>query len=85
MAIKAAKVGKITHYYDRLGVAVIKLDKTLRVGDQVKISGHGEEFSQTVDSMQMEHESIKSAKKGQSIGLKVNQPVKDGTDIYLVK
>lgn len=77
-------VGKITHYYDKIGVAVVEVTKALKVGDTIKISGHDSEFTQTIASMQIEHEQIKEAKKGQVVGMKVNQPVKENDEIYLV-
>lgn len=77
------KLGKVIHYYDKIGVAVIELLKPLKVGDTVKISGHDNEFTQTVASMQMEHESLETAKKGQDIGLKVDQAVKEGDELFL--
>ncbi|MBI4990844.1 hypothetical protein HZB96_02000 [Candidatus Gottesmanbacteria bacterium] len=76
------KVGKITHYYDKIGVAVLELVKPLSVGDKIKISGHDKEFTQEVVSMQVEHKEIKKAKKGDSIGLKVDQPVKENDQVY---
>lgn len=82
--LMATKVGKITHYYDHIGVAVVKLDKTLKVGDKIKISGHNNELSQSVESLQFDHKPIKSAKKGSSVGLKVDQPVKDNDLVYKV-
>lgn len=78
------KVGKITHYYDRIGVAVLELVKPLSVGDKIKISGHDKEFTQEVVSMQVEHKEIKKAKKGDSIGLKVDQLVKENDQVYKV-
>lgn len=73
------KVGEITHYYDKIGVAVIELTAPLKVGDRIKVTTHaGEEFEQEVTSMQMEHESVQKAKKDDAIGLKVDQPVKKG-------
>lgn len=78
------KVGKITHYYDRIGVAVVELTDNLSVGETIKISGHGREFTQQVNSMQIEHEQIQEAKKGQTIGLKVDQEVKEGDEVYRV-
>lgn len=74
------KVGKIIHYYDKIGVAVVELSASLKVGDKVKITG-ANEFEMTVSSMQIEHESIEEAKKGQSIGMKVDQPVKEGDEM----
>lgn len=78
------KVGKVTHYYDKIGVAVVELTSNLEEGDEIRISGHGKEFIQKVESMQIEHENIKKAEKGQSIGLKVEQPVKDGDEVFKV-
>lgn len=79
------KVGKIIHYYDKIGVAVVEVLAGFKVGDTIKISGHDKEFTQTVVSMQVEHEKLETAKKGQSLGLKVDQPVKEGDEVYLVK
>ncbi len=78
------KVGVITHYYDKIGVAVLELTDTLSAGDTIRISGHGNEFTQAVNSMQVEHESIPVAKKGQAIGIKTDQPVKEGDEAFKV-
>lgn len=78
------KVGKITHYYDKISVAVLELSDSLAVGDTIKISGSDEEFKMTVESMQVEHEQIKEAKKGDVVGLKVDQPVHEGDEVYRV-
>lgn len=78
------KVGKITHYYGHISVGVVKLSGALAVGDTIKIVGHGREFTQKVQSMQLEHEALQKAKKGQDIGLKVDQKVKDGDMVYKV-
>ena len=79
------KVGKVTHYYDKIGVAVITLDSDIGTGDKLKFVRGGEElFEQKVTSMQVEHEKIDKAKKGDIIGIKTDQPVKDGAEIYKV-
>lgn len=78
------KIGKITHYYEKIGVAVLELTDTLAVGDTIRISGHGGEFTQTVNSMQIEHENVQTAKKGQAIGLKTDQEVKEGDEVFKV-
>ena len=75
-------VGKITHYYDKIGVAVVDLTGPLSAGDQIKFVKDEEEFTQTVDSMQVEHKNITKAKKGDSLGLKVDQAVKTGALVY---
>lgn len=77
------KVGKVTHYYDKIGVAIVELDGALAVGDKVKFVRGGEDlFEQTVDSIQVEHEKVESAKKGEVIGLKTNEVVKDGAEVF---
>lgn len=78
------KVGVVTHYYDKIGVAVVELSADLAVGDEIKIGKDDEEFTQKVTSMQIEHKQAKLAKKGQSIGLKVDQPVKRKAEVYKV-
>lgn len=78
-------LGEISHYYDKIGVAVLEIKNgSLKVGDTIKIVGHGADFSQTVDSMQEEHEAVEEAKKGVSVGLKVDQKVQKGAQVYLV-
>lgn len=79
-------VGEITHYFGKIGVAVVKVSDTLKVGDEIKIvSKTGEEFTQKVESMQIEHENIKEAKAGDLIGLKVIQKAKEGSKVYKVQ
>lgn len=79
------QIAKVTHYYDKIGVAVIEVIKqTLKVGDTVKISGHDSEFNQTVTSLQVEHAQVKEIAKGDSGALKTDKPVKEGDAIYLV-
>lgn len=77
------KVGRVTHYYDKIGVAVVELEGTLGVGDKIKFVRGGEDlFDQTVDSIQIEHEKVDSASKGQTVGLKAVQEVKEGAEVY---
>ncbi len=75
------KVGKVTHYYDNLGVAIVKLEATLKVGDRVKFEGHGADFEQNVDSLQIEHKQVEKASSGKVVGLKTEKKVKEGTGV----
>ena len=75
-------VGKVIHYYDKIGVAIIKLEKSLKVGDSVEFV-HGESsFEQNIESMQLEHAQVESAKKDQEVAVKVNQETKSGTLMF---
>lgn len=78
------KVGTVTHYYGKLGVAIVDLSSTLKVGDRIKIE-NGTELEQTVESMQVEHEQVEEAKKGKMVGLKVSQKVHEGATVYLAE
>lgn len=79
------KIGKVIHYYDKIGVAIVELSATLSVGDKVKFVRGGEDmFEQDVDSIQIEHEQKKSAGKGDVVGLKVSSEVKEGAEVYKI-
>ncbi len=78
------KVGEVTHYYTRIGVAVVRVTAPLRVGDRIAIKGHTTNFEQTVDSMQIEHEAVEEAKPGDLVGLKVVDRVREGDIVYKI-
>ena len=79
------KIGKVTHYYDKISVAVVELDGGLSKGDKIKFVRGGEDmFEQVVESMQVEHDQIDSAKKGDIVGLKVDQEVKEDAEVYKI-
>ena len=80
---KEKLIGKITHYFSKIGVAVIALSNTLKVGDTIHIKS-GEGFNQEVTSMQVEHAQVETASPGQSVGLKVDQKVHVGNEVFLV-
>ncbi len=75
-------IGKITHYFGGIGVAVIELEDILRVGDTIRIVGGTTDFTQAIESMEMEHKKIDEAKAGDSIGLKVSDKVREGYKVY---
>ena len=76
------KIGKVVHFYDNISVAIIKLSKPLKVGDTVKFKRGDEEFEQKIQSMEDKHKKVKTAKKGDEIGVKVNQAAKEKTEVY---
>lgn len=76
------EIGKITHYYDKIGVAVILLSADLKVGDTIKIKRGEEEFEEKVSSMQIEHQDIDSAKAGDEVAIKISAKAKEGDKVY---
>ncbi|MFH1462707.1 MAG: EF-Tu/IF-2/RF-3 family GTPase [bacterium] len=78
-------IGKITHYFGNIGVAVIELSGKLKIGETIRIVGGETDFSQAVDSMEADHKKVKEAKKGDSVGLKVDQKVREDYRVYRVE
>lgn len=70
-------VGKVTHYYSKLGVAIIALAGPLAVGETVHVQGATTDFTQQVESMEVEHASVQKAGKGDVVGIKVVQKVRE--------
>ena len=77
-------IGVVTHYYGQPGVAVVKLNKGagLKKGDKVQIKGHSVDFAQTVNSLQVEHQDVEQVKGGDDFGMKVDQKVHEGDQLY---
>jgi putative protease len=79
---KLEEVGKVLHYFSRIGVAIVELKAPVSVGDQILVKGPTSDFEQVIESMQIEHVNVSTAKKGDSIGLKVNKLVKPNDLLY---
>ena len=78
-------IGKVTHYFTNIGVAVIEITNgKLKVGDTLRIKGATSDFEQSVDSMQVEHENVEKAKKGDAIGLKTKEHVREHDTVYKI-
>lgn len=77
-------IGKVTHYFTRIGVAVLELEDGLTVGDTVHISGHTTDFVQRVESMEVEHQKLQAVGAGADVALRVEERVRSGDKIYKV-
>lgn len=77
-------VGKVTHYFTKIGVAVIKLTDTLKIGDEISIEGHTTNFRQKVESMQINKVPVREAKAGDEIGLKVVERARPNDNVYKI-
>jgi putative protease len=82
--MKDKKIGTITHFFDKISVGIIKLNGVLKVGDKVKIAGGTTSFEQEISEIQLEHKSIPEGKKGQEVGIKVNEKVREGDTVYIL-
>ena len=77
-------VGKVTHYFTKIGVGVIELSDEIKVGDRISIEGPTTNFQQTIESMEIEHKAVRVAKAGDAIGLKVPQRVREKDLVYKI-
>lgn len=79
------EIGKVVHYFGRIQVAGIELtDGELQLGDTIHVVGHTSDFTQTVDSMQIENQPVESARAGQTIGIKVAQQARENDRVFKV-
>lgn len=77
------KIGEVTHYFGDISVAVLKLNGKLEVGDKVTFKKNDEElFDQKIESMEIDHDSVEKAKKGDDVAIKVEEKVREGTEVY---
>ena len=78
-------IGRITHYYANIDVAVISLTSPLKIKEKIRVIGGQEtDFEQKIDSMQVEHKEVKIGKKGDSVGIKIKEKVHDGYKVYKI-
>jgi hypothetical protein len=76
------QVGSITHFFSKIGVAVVELTAPLAVGDHILVKGPSTDFEQVVESMQIEHANIPKAEAGQAIGLKLAEYARERDAVY---
>ena len=76
------EVGHITHFFSKIGVAVVELTGSLVVGDRILVKGPATDFEQVVESMQIEHENIPKAEAGQAVGLKMAEHARERDVVY---
>ncbi len=83
--MEQTRVGQVFKYFAQPGVAAIELTEgALHIGDTIHIQGTTTDFSQELESMQIEHESVEGAEQGQSVGIKVAERVRPGDTIYRI-
>ena len=81
--MKEIKIGEVTHYFNKIGVAAIKIiSGQLKKGDTIHIKGHTTDFTEKIDSMQVEHQPVEVANAGDEIGIKVENVVREGDEVF---
>lgn len=78
------EIGKITHYYEHLSVAVLELVESLKLGDKIHVYGHSTDFVQRVTSMEVDHHTVLWVKPGDNMAIKVIKPVHVHDIVYRI-
>lgn len=81
-AKKPKPIGAVTHWYGKIGVAVLNLKGALKVGDRVRVAHGEEEFEETISSMQVDHKPVESVKKGADVAVRFSQKAKEGALLF---
>lgn len=77
-------IGKVTHFFGHINVAVIELSESLKVGESIRVIGGNTDFTQPVESLEVDHKKVSEAKVGDSVGLKVSEKAHEGYKVYRV-
>ena len=77
-------VGRVTHYYNRIGVAVLELNDEIKVGDTVVFLGHTTDFTQRVNSMEINHQRVLAVGADQEVAVKVDEPVRKLDEVFKI-
>ena len=78
------QIGVVSNYFEHVGVAALKLTEEIKIGDKIRIVGGNTDFEQEIESMQIHHDKVESAKPGDEIGLRVKEKVRSGYKIYKI-
>jgi translation elongation factor EF-1alpha len=78
-------IGKVTHYFGRLGVAAVQLTGPLAVGDLIHVKGHTTDFSQAIDSLEVEHQKVSTGDPGDEVAFKVIDKARIGDQVFRVR
>ena len=84
-SMEEKEIGKVIHYFDKAGVAVVRLSDALKTGDTIKFKRENDEFTEIVSSMQVDHAQVTSGKSGDEVAIKISKKTKEGVHVYKVE
>ncbi len=82
--MEETRIGKVTHFFGRIGVAVLSLTESARVGDTIRIRGRTTDLTQRVESMQIAHKAVAEARPGEDVAIMVNDRVRVDDGVYKI-
>ncbi|MGC9598929.1 MAG: translation elongation factor-like protein [Minisyncoccia bacterium] len=78
-------IGEVVHFYNKIGVAIVKFNKVVPAGTKLAFKGATTDFEEVAGSMQYDHKAIDKAPKGEQVGIKVSEKVHEGDSVYLAE
>lgn len=82
--MEGKQIGEVFNYFEKVGVIALQLTDSLKVGDTIRIIGGDKDFTEVVDSMQINGKNIEKAKKGEQVGIRISEKVHKGYRVYKV-
>lgn len=82
--MEGKEIGRVFNYFEKVGVIAIELEAPLKIGDTIRIVGGEHDFTEVVNSMQIEGKNVEKAKKGDSIGIRISEKAHKGYKVYKV-
>ncbi len=79
------QIGEVTHYFGHIPAGIVKLGGKIKNGDKVRFKGATTDFTQEISSMEVDHKNVDTAKKGDEVGIKVDERVREGDEVFLVE
>ena len=80
--MEGKQIGIVVNYFDKVGVVAIKLTANLKLGDTIRIVGGDTDFTEVIDSIQINNKNVESAKKGDDVGVKISEKVRKEYKVY---
>ena len=78
------EIGVVTHYYDHLQVAIVKLSDNIKISDTLRFKGSTTDFEQIVTEMQFDHQPIEVGKQDMEVGIKITEVARKNDKVYKV-
>ncbi len=83
--MSGVRVGKVTHYFDHINVAVLALTEAIHAGETLHFLGHSTDFQQEISSLQIEHKTVEQAGPGEDVAIKVSQRVHPNDGVFKIE
>lgn len=79
---KETPIGRVTHYYGKINVAIVHFDKDISLGSHVHFLGHNTDLAEPVASLELNHHQVAAARRGEEVGVKVAARVREGDLVF---